>query len=485
MWTRLISVFLLFLSIAAAQRLSITEGAVDDQVFQRDDTGVASINLTGTAMNLNAKPIEIRVTGKLGALPGLDWTAAGKVTLNKWTARVDVPVGGPYQIEVRSGTLASTMVHNVLVGDLWVLAGQSNMEGVGNLENVQPPNGMVHSFNQTDRWVLAEEPLHSLVDAADRVHWRANSPGGQPERYEGQRLLEWVAARKKGAGLGLPFASEMVRLTGVPVGLVPCAHGGTSMDQWNPLLLGQAGDSLYGATVRRVRALGGRVRGVLWYQGESDASPQRAPEFQKKFQALVAAFRKDLEQPDLAFYYVQIGRYVNNSNPNEWNFVQEAQRRAEGEISRSGMVASVDLQLDDQIHVGTSGLKRLGKRMANLACKDMFPKVEECTYLKRGPRPENAKLTGSTIRVTFSGVNGKMRSAGRVSGFSIHDPNGAPIPIIYRAEIDSSASVLLHLGGKLPEGATLRYGAGKDPYCNIVDLGDMALPVFGPIPIER
>ncbi|MBI4904931.1 MAG: sialate O-acetylesterase [Acidobacteria bacterium] len=480
------SMLLLSISVsnAGAQKLAITEGVVDDQVFQRDETGLAAIVLAGSAANLNSKAIEIRVSGKHGALPGLDWTASGKVVMNKWTAKVDVPTGGPYQIEVRSGAVAAASVHNVLVGDLWVLAGQSNMEGVGNLTNVQPPNGLVHSFNQADNWVLAEEPLHSLADAADRVHWRKNS-AGQLERYEGQRLMEWVAARKKGAGLGLPFANEMVRRTQVPIGLVPCAHGGTSMDQWSPLLLGQAGDSLYGATIRRIRLLGGKVRGVLWYQGESDASPKAAPAFQKKFQDLVAAFRKDLEQPDLPFYYVQIGRHISSSNQESWNEVQDAQRRAETQLARSGMAPAVDLALDDGIHVGTQELKRLARRMSNLACKDLFPKVEECATVKQGPRPVNAKLGGSTIRVTFATVNGRMRSPGRISGFSIHDAGGTAVPLIYRAEFDGSSSVVLYVGNKLPEGATLRYGAGKDPYCNIVDQRDMALPVFGPLPIEQ
>src|SRR4051812_39714096 len=103
MFTRLTSLLFLSLTCATAQRLVITDGAVDDQVFQRDETGVASINLNGTAVNLNTKPVEVRVTGKLGPLQGLDWTAAGKVMMNKWSARVDIPTGGPYQIEVRSG----------------------------------------------------------------------------------------------------------------------------------------------------------------------------------------------------------------------------------------------------------------------------------------------------------------------------------------------------------------------------------------------
>jgi hypothetical protein len=78
-----------------------------------------------------------------------------------------------------------------------------------------------------------------------------------------------------------------------------------------PDLKDKQGDSLYGATLRRVIAAGGRVKGMLWYQGESDANPKAAPEYSAKMEKLIAAFRQDFAQPDLPFYYVQIGRHVN------------------------------------------------------------------------------------------------------------------------------------------------------------------------------
>ena len=143
-------------------------------------------------------------------------------------------------MEVRAGG-STTVVGDVLVGDLWVLAGQSNMEGVGDLVDVQKPDPLVHSFDQLDAWGVAREPLHNLPGAVDRVHWRKNKQG-EPERYTGEALAKFNETRKKGAGLGLPFAVEMVRRTGVPVGLVPCAHGGTSMDQWSPELKDKGGD---------------------------------------------------------------------------------------------------------------------------------------------------------------------------------------------------------------------------------------------------
>ncbi|MCZ2146756.1 MAG: sialate O-acetylesterase [Bryobacterales bacterium] len=456
-----------------AGRFAIASGAADNQVFQRDSRGHAAVSLTGTAAGIDGRAVEIRALGNNGPLPNLDWRTAGRIQGSRWSASIALPTGGPYRVELRAGDEAQALT-NLLVGDLWILAGQSNMEGVGDLANVELPNGLVHSFDQADRWVLAEEPLHLLAGAADRVHWRKNAQGA-PERLEGDKLAAYIAARKKGAGLGLPFAVEMVRRTGVPVGLLPCAHGGTSMDQWSPSLLDQGGDSLYGATIRRVKLAGGKVAGILWYQGESDANPKAAPQFQSKFENLVAAFRAGLGEAELPFYYVQIGRHVNNTNVAEWNQVQEMQRLALRAIPHSGMVPAVDFSLDDGIHVGTQDHKRLGRRLAGLALGG------------HGIAPVSARMEGSTVRVVFSGVNGRLQSRGRISGFTIHDASGTVLPAIFRADFDPSApdAVVLHISGKLPDGATLHYGAGKDPYCNVVDQKDMALPVFGPMTIAR
>ncbi len=354
-----------------------------------------------------------------------------------------------------------------------MLAGQSNMEGVGDLANVEMPHELVHSFDMTDEWIVAEEPLHTLPSAIDPVHQEIRK---LPERLSGEKLRQFISARKKGAGLGLPFAVEMVRRTGVPVGLIPSAHGGTSMDQWDPELKSKGGHSLYGGMLRRFHAAGSKITGVLWYQGESDANPKASPLFQAKFERFVQLLREDFSQPDLPFYYVQIGRHVNAQNLAEWNLVQEMQRKAESTIPHSGMAAAVDFSLDDGIHVSTQDHKRLGRRLANLALGQA----------KRGPRPVSATFRDSIVRVEFADVNGRLRSDGRLSGFSIHGPDGAPLPLIFKMRLDPADpnAALLNIGGKLPPGATLRYGFGKDPYCNLRDEQDMAAPVFGPMAIE-
>lgn len=466
-----LAISLLFLAAAQAANIRVTAGAVDDQVFQRDSENIAEIRLSGTADPAGAT-VEVRVTRKHLVVSGFEWTAVARAVSGKWAGSVkNLPAGGPYRIELRAGG-ATAQINNVLVGDLWVLAGQSNMQGVGDLVDVEMPHELVHNFDMTDQWMIAEEPLHNLSAALDSVHW----PKGQTAPLAGPALMKFNSERKKGAGLGIPFGVEMVRRTGVPIGLLSCAHGGTSMDQWNPGLKSKGGESLYGSTFRRVQAAGGKVAGVLWYQGESDASPAAAPAFQEKFEKLIAAMREDFGNPTLPFYYVQIGRHVAGTNIAEWNQVQEAQRLSESRVANTGMVAAVDTSLDDGIHVGTQDLKLLGRRLVNLAIGGT----------KKGPRPGAATVQGNVVRVTFTGVNGTLRSQGRISGFSIHGSDGAPLPLIYKASFDPAdpAAILLHFGGKLPAGATLRYGAGKDPYCNVRDDAQMGLPVFGPILIQ-
>jgi sialate O-acetylesterase len=482
--------FLTFSAFAAQDTLRITGGLEEEQVLQRDFNGFAQATLRGTVTGkkANNKPVEVRLVSAKGVLRGLDWQPMGQVQKQAWTAQIKgIPTGGPYRVEVRIEGLAGVVtVENVLVGDLWILAGQSNMEGLGDLIDVEPPDPSVHSFDLADHWEVAQEPLHTLVGATDRIHWRRNSQG-EYERLTGDRLQQYIQERRKGAGLGLPFAVLMAKRTGIPIGLIPCAHGGTSMEQWSPALRDQDGDSLYGSMYRRFVAVGGRVRGMLWYQGESDANAKAAAEFATNFKSFVRAVRRDFHQQDLPFYYVQIGRHISDTNVADWNLIQEAQLKAESELSNVGMVVSVDLTLDDAIHVSTPDLKRLGRRIADRVCHDLFPRLGDYGDVKSGPRPISASCKSGIVKVRFAGVNMRLESLGRISGFTIQGADGKPVSVIYKAVVDpaEASTVLLYVAGKLPDKAAVWYGFGKDPYCNLRDAADFAVPVFGPMAITE
>jgi sialate O-acetylesterase len=332
------------------------------------------------------------------------------------------------------------------------------------------------------KWAVAEEPLHWLLDSPDPVH--SGNPDDRAARAEAVRRT-----RTKGAGMGLPFGAAMVEATGVPVGLVCCAHGGTSMAQWDPAKKGEGGNSLYGSMMRQTELAGGKFKGLLWYQGESDAIAGAADVYPQVFTDFIAAVRQDLKQPDLPFYLVQIGRFANPSDPKAWNQIQNAQRLIPDQIANTAVISVIDLPMDDAIHVGTQGLKRAGNRMANVVQHELFRKILGTTptfdRVSRGPN--------NTLVVRFKGVNvlsGEeptgLLPRQRIAGFSIRDAEGKEIPMIFEALGGASLdTVILKLTDAPPADSSLWYGWGLNPYCNLVDSVDMAVPVFGPIGLDN
>ncbi len=492
---------------AAGPGFKLKEPAAS-RVYQRNINGKADIPV---ALDEGVKDGEI-----IGAF--VNGAAIGSQAIRLVDGKLmGVPVGGPYTINCRvkvGNTLATVSAGPIFVGDLWVLAGQSNMEGVGDLIDVSPPNPRVMLLGMDDRWEQAEEPLHWLVDSPDPVH-----SGDAKTRAE--RSAQTHKTRTKGAGLGLPFAEALIESTNVPIGLIASAHGGTSMEQWNPSKKDQGGNSLYGSMLRQIKLAGGKVRGVLWYQGESDALGGNAWKvYPKVFTDFIAAVRSDLGQPELPFFYVQIGRFINGADPKGWNAVQEAQRTLVDKIPNTAVISVVDLELDDLIHVGTQGLKRAGQRLAKIAERELFGQIGATTptfdRVAKGPQ--------NTLTVKFKGVNmgasrprmgggmmaggspmmpgqmgmSSMSMAGRdvsgfglkperhIAGFSIRKEDGTVIPSIFEAGVGKARdTVVLKLIGPIPEKSYLWYGYGLDPYCNLVDSSDMSVPVFGPIALDE
>ena len=469
------------------------------QVYQRDANGLAviPIELDGEWKDAEVLDAALKLNGEAAGQPRL---VDGKFS--------GVAAGGPYSVtaNIKKGDAVSQVVVGpIFVGDLWVLAGQSNMQGVGDLVDVTPPHEKVSALGMDDKWVQATEPLHWLVDSPDPVH------SGDPNT-RAERSAQEHKTRTKGAGLGLPFAVAMVESTGVPVGLVATAHGGTSMAQWDPAKKGEGGNSLYGSMLRSINLAGGKVKGVLWYQGESDSSPDASKIYEEVFTNFIHAVRADLGQADLPFYYVQIGRFAVGGDSKGWNTVQDAQRRIVDKVANTAVVSVIDLELDDAIHVGTHGLKRAGKRLAQIALRELFGQTGAST-------PTFDRVTqgaNNTLEVKFRDVNravgfGRpgMRGSARmpaasaarlgvtrapsvgleperhIAGFSIRDADGNLLPLIFEAGgSQSRESVILKLTGAVPPGASLWYGHGFDPYCNLTDAADMAVPVFGPIPLD-
>lgn len=471
----------LMLWAGASAALTI-EGVSSMQVIQVDESGKATLSLSGAASGATAEVL-IDQAGHSSLTES--WQPLGALSEGKYAGEVTLNAGGPYRVAVRALDEAGTVteeasVAGVLAGDLWVLAGQSNMQGVGNLdENVAKPHPQVHVLRMNHEWTLAKEPINLLSESPDPVHSNYATDEDRINAVKG------AYAGTKGSGLGMGFARAMVEATGRPVGLIATAHGGTSMEQWNPNKKGEGGNSLYGSMLAQVAAAGGKVRGVLWYQGESDANPRDAVTYGDRFKTLISEMRADFGGPEMPFYYVQIGRFANPLVDGvSWNKLRAEQLRVEQEIAPGGLVAAIDLELDDLIHVGTDGLITLGERMAHLAQRDLFEGDTQA-----GPRVRAIEKFrtpyGGGIRVRFDSVNGVLTSAGRMNGFVITESeDGPPMDYIYEQQVDpkNNDAILLWVM-QLPATALLSYGHGGNPYANVVDSEGMALPCFGPVPV--
>ncbi len=476
----------------AAAPMTITTGLQDYQVLQRDESDRGSILCRGTCQQDGDVVARVLSEGK--SPQKLDGHRVGEAKGGAWSARIrDIPVGGPYRIELKivgppGDVLGATARGNVLVGDLWILAGQSNMQGRGAMIGVATPSPWVHCYGMNEKWSIASEPLHWLRESPDPVHHR-----GAP-RKELENARKGVRPKvARGAGLGLPFAKELHARTGVPIGLVPCAHGGTSMAQWDPAKKDLGGESLYGSMLRRFTAVGGRVTGILWYQGEAETRPDSKPqEYRDGLERFIASVRSDCDDPNLPFYLVQISRTTNRASAQGWMSVRENQRLIGREMPGVVTVSAIDLDLDDRIHIGTSGLKRLGRRLAVVADCELFGNDTAAT----GPQLKSAavedavwggyRVARGAVRVTFDNVNGQLKPDCHIAGFSLRADDGTEGPELFDVMVDPQKqnSILCLMGKSIPLGMNLWYGYGLNPYCNAVDELDMGVLAFGPVPLE-
>jgi sialate O-acetylesterase len=470
--------------------MKITHGLLPGQVLQRNAENKGGALISGTAKN---GTLEYRLLKGAKALARFTWAPAGEVESRQFTFFADgIPCGGPYQVELRVKSkrkiIDTLTVAEVLVGDVWIAAGQSNMQGVGNIVDAPQPHPQVRAFYTRDEWDIAIEPIHFLAEAVDVFH---NGYGDGPNRPPRATLESEKKATAKGVSPAHAFALAMRRRTRVPQGIIACAHGGTSMAQWSPSLHSQGGASLYGAMMRRYKKLGQKVAGVIWYQGESDANQEASAVYTQNMINLVQSTRNDMDIPRLPWLVVQIGCHAEPDGK-YWNSIQDQQRLLPNEIDNIDVAPAVDLGLEDGIHISGVGQQILGKRLARLASRLVFRDRKEkgSIYLKdvsvgdKSPKPGDPRTT--VVELQYGNVKGKLESRGLPTGFTMIDRDGNEFPSLYKVTLRGSR-VLLECGQTLDMLMTLAvsYGHDRHPYCNITDSDGMSLPAMQSVPIAE
>ena len=462
--------------------LTLEHGLVPGQVLQRLQNRTARVTLQGRSSR--SGKVRARITSRGRPLGGWAHREVGVARRGRFRARLTgIPVGGPYELTLAVGE-DSLRVPGIHVGDVWILAGQSNMEGQGRLTDAPLPHSKVHACFMDGRWDIAREPMHVKEESPDPVHC-----GERPLSPREIRRLRAKAAL--GVGPGLFFGREMVRRTGgIPQGLICAAHGGTSMSQWDPALKRLRGRSLYGSLLRAVVATGQPVAGILWYQGESDADAKNAPLYGKRMRRLVSSLRRDLCQPRLPFLLAQLGRVFGSGFDTDWqarpwNLIQEQQRRLKERIPFLECVATVDLPLDDQIHLGSDAHARLGVRFARAADRLVHGNRREPPppdFASVHPLPSPSPGVAAW-EVRFRNIVGGLRGESSPGGFSFVNDEGEDTRLLFRARVQGDRAVIeSSTGGAF--GFPLTYGHGLTPHATLTDARDMAVPVFGPVPVE-
>ena len=452
--------------------MEIISGLFNHMVMQRDKNGLSNQLMVGVCKEALTAPIRISVFKNKKIIKGFSAIKAGSAVRGKFAATLKgLPAGGPYDIQLSCGVddkNETLTIQNVLVGDVWILAGQSNMHGTGLRKDRLKPDPLVRAFYNDDRWDVAEDPLHDFTNAVDAVHGR----GGHAPHI--------------GTGPGVAFAQSLLKLTGIPQGLIACAHGGTSMAQWSPALKSKKGASLYGAMYRRFVKNGSRVAGVFWYQGCSDTGPDTIDVYTEKMVTLIKSMRRDFENKSLPFVLVQIARTILCETPTCWNSIREQQRLLPEKIKNVLTVPVIDLALNDWVHITGVDCHRVGKRSAdamailNYGLKKVVPPIT-LEKIEATSDPLNGNIE---FLATFKNVVGSLRSAGRPTGFIFEESGKPGIDLTYRIELKKNTVLLkTNLAQTGLNQINLYYGFGNNPYCNITDEGDRSLPGFGPYPV--
>ncbi len=458
--------------------MKLLYGLSDGALLQRDKNGLCTCTFAAEC------------TGNLRTSMG-EITPVGE---NTYLLR-GIPTGGPYEIELTDDTDRLSLT--LWVGDIWLLGGQSNMEGAGrftkeDLWDEAHPNPAIRAYYLDNRWDAAVPMLHEpwiSADACQREVWKKSQLESVWHSDQPDFISHGVP--KRGIGPGLFYAKKMLELTdGVPQAVIPCALGGSGMGQWNP----DAGeDNLYHAMIRRVKRVGGRVRGLFWYQGCSETSRAGIEAFSDRMLRMVNCVRRDCGDENLPFVQVQIAK--NNLPGNNsveaglcWEGIREKQRTLHTFIPTMDTVAAIDGEPDDLIHLSSPAQKTVGERgamsMANLCGfgGSASPKLRSMELRDDECRPFCAVLV-----LHYDNVE-TLVSVGAPSGFSITaTPDELllmPQMRIARIGFDGDAVLLYtEMSREELKKYYVRYGYLNMGYCTIGEANGHLLPAMGSLKI--
>lgn len=390
----------------------ILKGAKNWQIIQQEN-GFGKLKLNGTykaSPDVSESAVLVRVVMQDSGETVVDWTKA-ELKAGNWSAMLLVPAGGLYRIEtclneenqVLEWSRRGDTVLHFGVGDVYVIAGQSNSTGYGRDTITDAPELGVHILRNSGEWDLASHPLGDSTNTIHPINAEQSNPGHSPYLHFGKYLKSVLS---------------------YPIGFLQASMGGSPMERWNP---DENGD-LYRNMLEIIKSSQYPVKGILWYQGCGDTnSLDEADSYYERFMQMVKSLRKDLMCENLPFITVQLNRWLQKAPRGNvdhfWGRVREAQRRA-AKNTNIYVVPAIDCRISDFIHTNAASNLTIAERMAKAALHGIYGKA--CFSL--APNIQKArKIADNKISLIFDNVYERLATydlPGADSPFTVVDEMG-------------------------------------------------------------
>lgn len=317
--------------------------------------------------------------------------------------------GGPYDIEISDGK--PYKIGNVLLGEVWLCSGQSNMDMRMSGRYNDPVEGAL------DAIITSENPDIRMFNVGANL-------SSEPQRDCGGEWKEASTAHTPDfSATAYFFARKLNEVLHVPVGIIMAAYGGSRVEAWTS----EEGIKpfkgnlhihneciLYNGMISPV--LGYTVAGFLWYQGEANVDEPDI--YRELFPAMVKDWRNKWNDNSLPFYYAQIA--PNNYNKGEGKgensaYLREAQMMCREIIPDSDMIILMDVGSPSTIH--PKDKKEVGDRFAYMALAETYGKGG---FTSTGPIFKSMKVTGNKAEIYFDNIGNGLTSFRRpLDGFEI------------------------------------------------------------------